>query len=62
VQTFLDRSLCIAEDTPEGKHLIFPFQYRRERDIPQHPEIFVSYTLQRRMANHLYHARGAALV
>jgi len=44
VQTFLDRSLCIAEDTPEGRHLIFPSQYRREREIPAHPEIFVSYT------------------
>jgi WD40 repeat protein/GTPase SAR1 family protein len=44
VQTFLKKSLCIAEDTPEGRHLIFPSQYRREREIPQHPEIFVSYT------------------
>src|SRR5262249_14972608 len=32
VQTFLDRSLCIAEETPEGRHLIFPSQYRRERE------------------------------
>jgi WD40 repeat protein len=44
VQTLLDRSLCIAEDTPEGRHLIFPSQYRREKEIPSHPEIFVSYT------------------
>lgn len=44
VQTFLSRSLCIAEDTPEGRHLIFPSQYRRERSIPAHPEICVSYT------------------
>ena len=44
VQTFLDRSLCIAEDTPDGRQLIFPSQYRRERPIPAHPEIFVSYT------------------
>jgi len=44
VQTFLDKSLCIAEDTPQGRQLIFPSQYRRERDIPAHPEIFVSYT------------------
>lgn len=44
VQTFLDKSLCIAEDTDQGKQLIFPSQYRRERDIPVHPEIFVSYT------------------
>jgi WD40 repeat protein/GTPase SAR1 family protein len=44
VQTFLDRSLCIAEETPEGRHLVFPSQYRRERPIPAHPEVFVSYT------------------
>lgn len=44
VQTLLDRSLCIAEDTPAGRHLIFPSQYRRERPIPAHPEIFISYT------------------
>lgn len=43
VQTFLDRSLCIAEDTPDGRQLIFPSQYRRERPIPAYPEIFVSY-------------------
>jgi len=44
VQTFLDKSLCMSEDTPQGRQLIFPSQYRRERDIPTHPEIFVSYT------------------
>jgi WD40 repeat protein/DNA-directed RNA polymerase subunit RPC12/RpoP len=44
VKIFLERSLCIAEDTPEGRHLIFPSQFRRERPIPTHPEIFVSYT------------------
>jgi RNase P subunit RPR2 len=44
VQIFLDKALCIAEDTETGRHLIFPSQYRRERPIPSHPEIFVSYT------------------
>ncbi|WP_320042976.1 DUF4365 domain-containing protein [uncultured Desulfobacter sp.] len=44
VQTFLDHSLCIAEETPQGRHLVFPSQYRRERDIPRDPNIFVSYT------------------
>jgi WD40 repeat protein len=44
VQTFLDKSLCIAEETPEGRHLIFPSQYRLDRPIPTHPNIFVSYT------------------
>jgi small GTP-binding protein len=44
VQIFLDHSLCIAEDTPQGRHLVFPSQYRREKDTPKHPDIFVSYT------------------
>jgi WD40 repeat protein len=44
VQIFLDRSLCIAEETPEGRHLVFPSQYRRERQIPSHPDILVAYT------------------
>ena len=44
VQTFLDHSLCIAEDTPQGRHLVFPSQYRREKDLPRDPDIFVSYT------------------
>ena len=44
VQTFLDRSLCIAEDLAGGRHLVFPSQYRREKDIPRAPDIFVSYT------------------
>lgn len=44
VQTFLDHSLCIAEETPQGRQLVFPSQYRREKDIPRDPDIFVSYT------------------
>lgn len=44
VQTLLDKSLCIAEDAQGGRHLIFPSQYRRERPIPAHPEVYVSYT------------------
>ena len=44
VQIFLDNSLCIAEDTPQGRHLVFPSQYRREKDIPWEPDVFVSYT------------------
>ncbi|HPS90705.1 MAG TPA: TIR domain-containing protein [Methanothrix sp.] len=44
VQTFLDHSLCIAEETAQGRELVFPSQYRRERDLPHDPDIFVSYT------------------
>jgi DNA-directed RNA polymerase subunit RPC12/RpoP len=43
VQTFLDHSLCIAEDMEQGRQLVFPSQYRREKDIPRDPDIFVSY-------------------
>lgn len=44
VQTLLDHALCSAEDMPGGRHLVFPSQYRREKDLPRDPEIFVSYT------------------
>jgi len=44
VQILLDCSLCIREESEGGWLLVFPSQYRRERDIPGHPEIFVSYT------------------
>ena len=44
LQTFLYHSLCIAEDTAQGRHLVFPSQYRREKDIPWDPVVFVSYT------------------
>ena len=50
VQTFLDRSLCIAEETPDGKQLIFPSQYRREREIQEHPDVYVSYTFSGELA------------
>lgn len=46
VQTFLDHSLCIAEDTPQGRQLVFPSQYRREKDLPWQPGVFVSYTFR----------------
>lgn len=44
VQTLLDHSRCIAEDTAQGRQLVFPSQYRREKDIPWEPDVFVSYT------------------
>jgi hypothetical protein len=44
VQTFLDHSLCIAEETPQGRHLALPSQYRWDKDIPHEPDIFVSYS------------------
>lgn len=44
VQTFLVHSLCIAEDTPNGRQLVFPSQYRREKAFSGEPDVFVSYT------------------
>lgn len=43
-EMFFYNSLCIAEETPQGRFLVFPSQYRREKDIPRDPDIFVSYT------------------
>nr|VFJ42940.1 MAG: WD domain-containing protein, G-beta repeat-containing protein [Candidatus Kentron sp. DK] len=39
----LDHSLCIAEDTADGRQLVFPSQYRREKPLPWQPAVFVSY-------------------
>ena len=44
VEIFLMHSLCISQATPQGVLLVFPSQYRREKDIPHEPNIFVSYT------------------
>jgi hypothetical protein len=61
VQTFLDHSLCIAEDTPYARHLVFPSQYRRERDIPRSGHLRFLH-LQRRVADGVDHAGGAPVV
>jgi hypothetical protein len=44
VQTLLDHSLCIRESEGGEWLLIFPSQYRREREIPRHPAVLVSYS------------------
>ncbi len=49
VQTFLDQSLCIREETPSGVQLVFPSQFNRELEIPSHPYIFITY----RFSGHL---------
>ena len=44
VQTLLDRSLCIREETPQGTMLVFPSYFRRDKpDQPEHPNVFVAY-------------------
>ena len=46
VRELLDHSLCIAEDTADGRQLVFPSQYRREKPLPWQPAVFVSYTFR----------------
>jgi hypothetical protein len=44
VQTFLDRSLCIREETHHGTLLVFPSYFRRDKpDLPEQPNVFVTY-------------------
>jgi GTPase SAR1 family protein len=44
VQTFLDHSLCLREETPRGTMLVFPSYFRRDKpDLPAHPNVFVTY-------------------
>jgi hypothetical protein len=44
VQTFLDRALCLRQETPQGSMLVFPSYFRRDKpDLPEHPNIFVTY-------------------
>jgi len=44
VQIFLDRSLCLRQETPHGTMLVFPSYFRRDKpDLPEHPNVFVTY-------------------
>ena len=44
VQTFLDRALCLRQETPVGSMLVFPSYFKRGKpDPPEHPNIFVTY-------------------
>jgi GTPase SAR1 family protein len=44
IQTLLDHALCIREREGGQTLLIFPSQYRRDREIPAHPNVFVTYS------------------
>jgi small GTP-binding protein len=44
VQTLLDRSLCLREDTPQGTQLVFPSYFNKYRpEMPEYPNVFVTY-------------------
>ncbi len=43
-QTFIERGLCLRENSEKGPLLIFPSYFRRERpDLVDHPAAFVTY-------------------
>jgi small GTP-binding protein len=44
LQTFLDRSLCLEEETQEGTQLVFPSYFKRDRpELPRHPAVLTTY-------------------
>lgn len=44
LQTFLDRSLCLEEETQEGTQLVFPSYFKRDRpELPGHPAVLTTY-------------------
>jgi hypothetical protein len=44
IETFVNRSLCIREETAYGTQLVFPSYFKQERDeIKDHPNVFVTY-------------------
>jgi GTPase SAR1 family protein len=52
LQMFIEQSLCIREETPEGMQLVFPSQYKRDMpDPPEHPHICVKYRFGGNLAN-----------
>ena len=43
-QTFVDHGICLWEDTEQGRQLVLPSYFKRERpELEGHPAIFVSY-------------------
>jgi small GTP-binding protein len=44
VQTFLDRSLCLRQETQAGEMLVFPSYFNRDKpEVVEHPNVFVTY-------------------
>lgn len=44
LQTFMERSLCLEEETGEGTQLVFPSYFKRDRpELPTHPAILITY-------------------
>ncbi len=44
LQTFLDRSLCVRQETNEGTQLVFPSYFKQDRpEIPEQPNVVVTY-------------------
>ncbi|MCP5104203.1 MAG: DUF4365 domain-containing protein [bacterium] len=44
LQTLLDRSLCLEEETNTGTQLVFPSYFKRDRpELPAHPAVLTTY-------------------
>lgn len=44
IETFVNRSLCIREDTSRGTQLVFPSYFKQEREeVKDHPNMFITY-------------------
>jgi len=49
-QTFINRSLCLRENTDSGALLVFPSYFRRERkELGEHPSALVTYRFSGRL-------------
>ena len=45
IQTFIDRNICLQEDTLNGRQLVFPSYFKVERpELIDAPNVFVTYT------------------
>lgn len=45
VQTFIDRNICLQEDTVHGRQLVFPSYFKVERpELLDAPNVFITYT------------------
>ncbi len=44
LQVFVKHGLCLREKTDEGRMLVFPSYFKRERpELDEHPSAFVTY-------------------
>ena len=44
IHIFINRNICLQEDTLNGKQLVFPSYFKIERELEDVPNVFVTYT------------------